>query len=60
MREALLTFLGYLFVTIGIYVLYLIIFRRSRLPEIFSKLWFIILILLVSIAITVIGWIIVV
>ena len=60
MRETLETFLGYLFVTIGVYILYLIIFRRSRLPEIFSKLWFIILVILVAIAITVIGWIIVV
>jgi len=60
MREFLMHFLGYLLITIGVYILYLLIFRRNRMPVIFSKLWFAILIALISIAVIVIGWIVVV
>ncbi len=50
-------FIGYLLMTTGLYALYLIIFRKSRVPAIFSKLWMTILIVIFSIALIIIGWI---
>ncbi|MDD3192041.1 MAG: hypothetical protein PHP41_04750 [Bacilli bacterium] len=54
--EFLKTFLGYLFVTSGVYALYLMLFRKDRLPPIFSKLFFMILMILISIAMIILGW----
>lgn len=50
-------FIGYLLMTTGLYALYLIIFRKSRVAVIFSKLWMTILIVIFSIALIIIGWI---
>lgn len=50
-------FIGYLLMTTGLYALYLIIFRKSRVPAIFSKLWMTILIVIFSIVLIIIGWI---
>lgn len=52
-------FAGYLLITTGVYVVYLLIFRRERLPQIFSKLWFVIIIGLLAIALVVFGWLII-
>ncbi|MFA5542666.1 MAG: hypothetical protein WC008_03300 [Bacilli bacterium] len=50
-------FVGYLLMTTGLYALYLVIFRKNRVPAIFSKLWITILIVMLSIALIIIGWI---
>jgi hypothetical protein len=56
MKDLFFTFLGYLAITTGIYILYLLIFRKGRLPNIFSKVWFIVIMVLVSIGLAVLGW----
>ena len=50
---------GYVLVTSGIFMLYLLYFRKDRMPPIFSKVWFIIVMTFVSAVLAVIGWILV-
>lgn len=47
---------GYMLVTFGVFMLYLIYFRKDRMPPIFSKLWFIVLMTILSSIAVVAGW----
>ena len=47
---------GYILVTTGVFMLYLLYFRKNRMPDVFSKLWFIILMTFISIVAVVSGW----
>ena len=47
---------GYILVTPGVFMLYLLYFRKNRMPDVFSKLWFIILMTFISIVAVVSGW----
>ena len=59
MKQILMTFGGYLLMTIGLSAIYLTIFRRDRLPNIFSKMWFIILVMIGAIIALIVGWVLV-
>ncbi len=54
--DTLIVFLGYLLVTSGAFILYLIFFRRNRLPLIFNKWWFLGLIIVIAILAFGFGW----
>lgn len=56
MKQVLLTFAGYLLITIGLSFLYLILFRKDRLPKIFTKTWFIVFVVVGSIICLLFGW----
>lgn len=58
--DVLITFLGYLLITSGLYALYLLYFNKTILPPIFKKYWMIILASIVCIGIIIGGWMIVV
>lgn len=47
---------GYILVTFGVFMLYLIFFRKDRMPPIFSKLWFKVLMSTVSVVAVIGGW----
>jgi len=47
---------GYILVTLGVFMLYLLLFRKDRLPVIFSKVWFFAMIVVTSLVITIVGW----
>jgi mannose/fructose/N-acetylgalactosamine-specific phosphotransferase system component IIC len=49
-------YLGYILVTLGVFMLYLLLFRKDRLPVLFSKWWFFAFIFIASIAVTILGW----
>ena len=59
MKQILMTFVGYLLITIGLSIFYLTIFRRDRLPKIFSKMWFIIIVFIAAIACLIVGWLVI-
>ena len=54
--DTLIVFLGYLLVTSGAFILYLIFFRRNHLPLIFNKWWFLGLIIVIAILAFGFGW----
>ena len=49
-------FMGYLAMTTGLYGIYLISFRKNRIPVIFSKIWMTILVVILSTALIIMGW----
>ncbi|HEY8444696.1 MAG TPA: hypothetical protein VIK94_01055 [Bacilli bacterium] len=74
MKEYLLKFLGYLLLTIAFYALYIVFVQRkkqypqeigykgqdnSQRPQVFNKMWFKIIVLIISLAFITIGWILV-
>jgi multisubunit Na+/H+ antiporter MnhB subunit len=56
MLKVFTTFVGYGLIAIGLFILYLVIFRKDRLPNIFSKAWFLILIIVGAIIALISGW----
>jgi len=61
-KEILIQFLGYLLLTLGLYSIYYVFFRKDKEekdPDILQKKWFKIVLLLVSIACIIIGWVII-
>ncbi len=54
--DTLLVFFGYVLVTTGVFLLYLMLFRKDRLPPIFTKWWFNLVMMFASIAMVVLGW----
>lgn len=62
MKEFFIAFLGYLLLTIGLYALYFTFFRHDRNkknPLLFKKLWFKILVIVVSLVCIIAGWLII-
>lgn len=56
MGEAIEKLFGYILLTSGFYMLYLLIFRSSRLPKAFTKLWVILLSGFLALVSIVLGW----
>ncbi len=54
--DTLIVFLGYVLVTTGFFLFYLMLFRKDRLPPIFTKWWFNMVMMVASIAMVVLGW----
>ena len=54
--DILFVFFGYVLVTTGLFLLYLMLFRKDRLPQVFSKWWFHLVMMVASIAMVVLGW----
>lgn len=56
MRQIFISFIGYSLIALGLSMLYLVIFRKGRLPNIFSKTWFLILVIIGASLSLFFGW----